>query len=145
MGSFSADITRFTEKTKKSIDVVVKEVVVQGFASVTRRSPVLTGRFRSNWNIAQNRVDTSYNLSGIAPEGVIFGTPMVVAELVKVAAVLENAEFEDTGFFAISNNIPYALNIERGFSKASPGGVLHPAFLELKGKIEEIIKSKSKK
>src|SRR4051812_12572438 len=67
MPSFSPDIAKFVEKTKIRTEVVLRKLGFDAFAGVVKKSPVDTGRFRSNWRIGINTTDLTF--SWAAPRG----------------------------------------------------------------------------
>lgn len=125
--SFSTDITRFVQKTGVRATTVVKKLGVDTYRDVLVRSPVLTGRYRGSHRISVNRVDTSF-LSGVGPRDVAaHGQPPTGFEIATALQRLADFRFGDT--IHISNNLPYALPLERGHSRQAPAGVYALAFL----------------
>ena len=51
MGQFALQLAEFAKKAGGNADLVVKKVAIDLLARVVMRSPVDTGRFRSNWAV----------------------------------------------------------------------------------------------
>jgi hypothetical protein len=56
LGSFTLDIQRFVNKAKGNVDLVIRKVALDLFKRVILKSPVLSGRFKSNWQVAINSI-----------------------------------------------------------------------------------------
>lgn len=133
--TFAADITRFVRKTQLSADVVLRKIALDAYSGLLRRSPVLTGRFRANWRVAINVVDTSTSsgTSRAAP-----ASPPDGEELARAASKIQTAKFGDT--IHLSNSLPYAGRLEQGWSKQAPNGVLNETLRELKANISRLVR-----
>jgi hypothetical protein len=107
--SFAEQIAAFAEKTKLDIDTVHRKVVFDLTNSVIRLSPVKTGRFRNNWNVAKGEVNKSTN----------DGTGDPTAGLQSVVDSLTTG-----GVVYITNSLPYAIRLEYGWSKQAPQGMV---------------------
>lgn len=113
--SFEVQLDRFLAKTRIAPAVAVRKLTLDTLLEVLNRSPVDTGRFRANWRVAagspDRRTDDSTRPADpaalVAP---VFSTPGLIPEEVW-----------------ISNNLPYALPLERGHSSQQPAGVVRPA------------------
>ena len=113
LGSFELDIARFVEKAKGNIDLVVRKISLDLFSRVIEKSPVLTGRFRANWQVA----------IGSIPEGTLDLTdPSGAATISRVQAVTLGLKAGD--IVTLVNNLPYARPLEYGHSKQAPAGMV---------------------
>lgn len=150
--SFAGSIATFAEKTKGKQDVIVRKLAFDGLRGVVLRSPVDTGRFRGNWNLGVERPD--FTARGGIVATAKDGTPqrnlsqrsrsrrgnVATAEGLqrgqeKLAAVNRHSKVY------ITNNLPYAIPLERGHSKQAPGpgGILAATFAELESKLDRLI------
>lgn len=92
------------------------------FNSVVERSPVRTGSFRASWRVSKNVIDESVTNGG-APEAPLPPPSFPHLEL----------RVGDQVY--ISNNQPYALKLEYGWSQQAPMGILRAAMASLQGKL----------
>ena len=101
--SFSLDVKRFAEKAKKNPEIVMRQVTLKLFSAIILGSPVDTGRFRMNWQVA----------GGLAASGEIAGEDKTGSAAIErtTTFVTESQYWED---FTLTNNLPYAEVIEFG-------------------------------
>lgn len=131
-GSFSSQITQWAKNASADSDLLLRNVAIEGFSILLRRSPVLTGAFRGNWQVSVNNghiAAADKELRSSAPNG----APAQSEELLRALAVLAKAKFGDT--IHITEDLPYAIKLERGYSRKAPSGVLRLSFLELKERL----------
>jgi hypothetical protein len=119
IGHFALDIKRFVDKANGNIDLVVRKVSLDLFSRVIIKSPVDTGRFRGNWQVA----------IGSVPPGVleVFDKTGQVA-ISKVTAETLNLKAGDVIY--LINNLPYARPLEYGHSKQAPAGMVRTSAQE---------------
>jgi hypothetical protein len=133
--SFTRDITRFVEKSKVSADIVLRKIALDAFGRIITKSPVDTGRFRGNWNVAIGTADLS--TTDEAPQkskGTKKGQAPTGMEIAFSEGTILGAKFGDT--IRITNNLPYALRIENeSWSGQAPSGVLKISFDEIRESI----------
>lgn len=110
---FADQVSAFTRKTEAKIETAIRKIALDVFTEVIMMSPVDTGRFRGNWQVA----------IGTMPSGTL--------ELDDKAgtAVLAKAQAEALGLKAgqtifLVNNLPYAEALEFGHSQQAPGGMI---------------------
>lgn len=112
--TFGLDIARFVEKAKAAPEQVVRKVGLDLASRVVLRSPVDTGRFRANWNVAFGRVDTLTTPSTDKTGG----------------KTLERVRVQLNGWtpgqdIYLTNSLPYAIPLEYGWSKKqAPQGMV---------------------
>lgn len=104
--TFGLDISKFVEKAKAAPEQVVRRVGLDLASRVVLRSPVDTGRFRANWNVAFGRVDTLITPSTDKTGG----------------KTLERVRVQLNGWqpgqdIYLTNSLPYAIPLEYGHSK----------------------------
>lgn len=111
--SFSGDIDRWAAKVEKRLQLIARKIALDIFKDVILSSPVDTGRFRGNWQVA----------IGSVPEGVLDLTdPSGTATISKVTA--EVLKLKTGDIITLVNNLPYAIPLEMGHSKQAPSGMV---------------------
>lgn len=104
--TFGLDIARFVEKAKAAPEQVVRKVGLDLASRVVLRSPVDTGRFRANWNVAFGRVDTLTTPS----------TDKTGGKTIERVRVQLNGWQPGQDIY-LTNSLPYAIPLEYGHSK----------------------------
>lgn len=125
MSDFANQVTAFAAKARARADDVVRETVLEIGERLIERSPVATGRFRSNW---------AYGLGGPSS---------VTTEATDGTAVLglEAMPADAAGrLHVISNSLPYALALEYGASDQAPQGMVGVTALEFPSIVEAAAK-----
>ena len=103
MGSFADQMRAWERKTAAKMDLAVRKIALQMFTRIILKSPVDTGRFRGNWQLA----------IGSVPEGTLeLDDKTGTATIAKGAAIALGMNAGDTIYFA--NNLPYARRLEEG-------------------------------
>lgn len=111
--TFALDVSRFVEKAKIAPAVVVRKLGLDLASSVVLGSPVDTGRFRANWNIAFGAPDESTSQATDKSGGQAIN---------RVRAQL--AGFNEPVDIYLTNSLPYAIPLEYGSSKQAPQGMV---------------------
>lgn len=137
MGSFTADVTRFVEKTKLRGEQVVKKLALDAFKGVVMRSPVDTGRFRSNWRVGVNAIDMT--TTPAPPSAPVSMSPADASAVAAAMAKMAPAKWGD--MIVISNNLHYGPRLERGWSRQAPHGMLIVTFEELKASLSRTVQA----
>jgi len=106
---FADDIRKFQQKTKLSMDVLVRKVIIQMGSRMVKMSPVDTGRFRANWMPGIGSPDTS-TIDAVDPDG--------STTIARITAAFANAQAG--GVLYVTNSLPYARRLEYGWSKKAP-------------------------
>ena len=113
MKSFELQIKEFENMTAEKSELLFKKVCFDLSNSIIMDTSVLSGRARGNWqpdiNSIQNDVLEVEDKSGNAT-------------VAKVASQTNNLKLGQ--FFTLTNNLPYILRLEYGWSKKSPNGML---------------------
>lgn len=113
LGSFELDIQRFVDRAKGNIDLVVRKVALDMFKRVILKSPVDTGRFRGNWQVA----------IGSIPAGTLeINDKAGTATIAKVTAA--TLQLKAGQVITLVNNLAYARALEYGHSKQAPNGMV---------------------
>lgn len=127
MARWSVPISTLVSKTNGRIDLVVRKSTFDIFARATQMSPVDTGRFKSNWNVDYNRLDTTVTAS----------TAVARADLeVRKALTLPVG-----GVVYLANSLPYAVRLEHGWSQQAPTGMVRLAAVEWRNKVLSNVRS----
>jgi hypothetical protein len=150
--SFAINMSKWTEKTKQSIDHGVREVIFTVAGFVDERSPVgnrelwadnisraerglpprpagyIGGHFRAN-NQYHFGAPPDNEVDGVDPDG-----GMTLAKI--KAGVLSSPV---AGIHWIANNVPYAMALENGHSKQQPEGIYKLAVMDAEAVIRSIL------
>lgn len=115
MSNFTLDIAAFVAKAKKNPETVMRAVSIKLFSAIIKASPVDTGRFRMNWQIAGPTPAT----------GQIAGFDKTGATATNRMANFVQAE-KNWYDFTLTNNLPYAPLLEYGGYASSSHGPARP-------------------
>lgn len=110
---FADDVARWSEKTQRKIETAHRKIALDVFTRVILMSPVDTGRFRANWQVAVGSIPSG-TLELDDKEGTV-AISRVQAEALSIKA-------GDTIYLV--NNLPYAISLEYGHSGQAPGGMV---------------------
>jgi hypothetical protein len=113
IGNFTLDIQRFVDKAKGNIDLVVRKIALDMFSRVIMKSPVDTGRFKGNWQVA---------IGSIPPGEIELKDKSGEVVIEKVTAATLNLKAGDIIYLV--NNLAYARALEYGWSKQAPSGMV---------------------
>ncbi|MBX3490904.1 HK97 gp10 family phage protein [Parvibaculum sp.] len=113
MAGFAQSVSAFSAATKARMQAAVRKIALSAFAEVILMSPVDTGRFRGNWQVAIGNVPTG-TLEIDDKEGTA-----TVSRAQAEAMQLTPGE----SIFLI-NNLPYARALEYGHSDQAPRGMV---------------------
>ena len=103
MAGFANQMKAWERKTERKMDLAVRKIALEMFRRIILKSPVDTGRFRGNWQLA----------IGSVPEGTLeLDDKTGTATIAKGAATALGFNAGETIFFA--NNLPYARRLEEG-------------------------------
>lgn len=110
---FADEIGQWSDRTRAKVELAVRKIALDVFTNVILMSPVDTGRFRGNWQVA----------IGTMPSGTVeINDKDGTATIGKVQAETLGLEAGQTIF--LINNLPYALPLEYGSSQQAPGGMV---------------------
>ena len=111
--SFAANLNKLCECAKDKAHIVVRKAAFELQGMMIDTSPVRTGRFRSNWAVGLGAINTSTDAApdktGDAAKG-------------RAQAALQGWKPGQTIY--LSNSLPYALRLERGWSQQAPQGMV---------------------
>lgn len=126
MASFAEQIASFAAKAQGQVDSVVRGSVEEAGQRLIDRSPIDTGRFKSNWNYAAEQPD------------------IFTSERTNIRTVngIEDMPAKAAGHIHyVTNSLPYGPALERGHSKQAPQGMVGLTSLEWP-QIVELVASK---
>jgi hypothetical protein len=128
--SFKADIAKFAAKVSGTADQAVRKIALGIFANIVTASPVDTGRFRGNWLIGlQSRPTEQLDVEVKDPTAV---TQREGEKLGEAKAGIT---------IYLSNNLPYALRLEYGYSRQAPAGMVRTTIANLDQIVEGAVRS----
>ena len=149
MAHWSVPFDKLAKKVKQDFETVVRASAFKLFSDVVIRSPVDTGRFRANWNVSFNVMDTS---TSEATQKDMY------AKMSQIRTALLSMPLGGT--YWLSNSLPYAIPLEYGqypdppvggedktvggFSKQAPHGIVRISAREFAGNVERIVAGQSK-
>lgn len=108
--NFNKELEGFIKATEEAMTKTLREIVVEIGTIVVRLSPVLTGRFRGNWQMTVGSPST-HSLDREDLDG-----SSAIADLKIMAATLNPGEVA-----YIVNNLTYGYNVETvGWEKTPP-------------------------
>lgn len=99
--SFEKSIIEFSALVNKALENVFKDVVIEVGETVITLSPVLTGRFKGNWQLTAN-TPSNYSLNNYDPDG-----SSTIAKLINGSESLTTSQVA-----YIVNNLTYGYEIE---------------------------------
>lgn len=112
--SFALDLKAFAEKAKGRMDTAVRKTVLELDARIVQRTPVDEGRAQNNWNIAADNPDASITEETEQSEQNIINE-----------ASREVQQMKAGGKIFITNNLPYIVRLENGYSEEqAPNGMV---------------------
>ena len=127
MGSFADQVKAFEKDALRKMNLAVRKISLEIFSRVILKSPVDTGRFRGNWQVA----------IGSIPSGTLeLDDKTGTATVSKADAKLFSAKAGDTIYLA--NNLPYAVRLEEGYSQQAPAGMVALTVQEFAAIVGEI-------
>ena len=127
MGSFADQVKAWERKTAAKMDLAVRKIAIEMFKRIILKSPVDTGRFRGNWQLA----------IGSVPNGTLeLDDKTGTATIAKGAATALGFNAGETIFFA--NNLPYARRLEEGYSQQAPSGMVALTVQEFQSVVSRI-------
>ena len=149
--SFDLDLSKFAAKAMDRADEAVKRIVIGVAANIDKRSPVgnpdlwqnpppkgyVGGRFRGNWQYG-NHAGAGIPMGetgNIDPGGESTQAAIVAAIPDKAAGIRH----------VLINNVPYAMELERGHSTQAPQGIVGLAVVEFQQTVDAAVAAMSKK
>jgi hypothetical protein len=113
--SFASDLRSFTVRASNNADQIFRGTTISLFSNIVKRTPVLSGRLKGNWQIDVNARPTG-TVEEIDASAI---NDLGSASVSKIAAGVQQASIGDSIY--MTNNLPYALPIERGRVEGTDG------------------------
>ena len=134
---FAADIQRFAKKLDVDVGLATRRVALQVFTGIVQKTPVDTGRARSNWAIAlggpastpssaiteEHQRQRKENGEGVDPSSI---TDQAVREAEASSMAINGQQL-----VYISNNLPYISRLNEGHSQQAPAGFVEATLAEV--------------
>lgn len=128
--TFSIAIDQWIKATGAKVENVVRKIGYEVFRTIVLRSPVDTGRFRSNWNYSLNSPDPTITTIDPTTKARKAGDAAPVSAPTasgndrgtQQAAMVLTMAAGSVSF--LSNGLPYAVRLENGYSKQAPQGMV---------------------
>jgi hypothetical protein len=122
---FSVPLASLADKLKLDLETVSRKAAADLFTAVVVRSPVDTGRFKSNWNFSLDAPDSSTSGSDNQARG--------LTEAGKAATMRIG------GVAYLSNGLPYAKRLEYGYSKQAAAGMVRVSAAEFSDNVRRAL------
>lgn len=114
------------ERAGQRAEHVVRASALGLGASIVRRSPVDTGRFKGAWAYGAGSINTGTNFPLDKDGGGTTG---------RIAADLQSWKPGQTIY--LTNSLPYAYRLEHGWSQQAPSGMVRLAVLEFESQVRK--------
>ena len=125
-----SDLQRIAQRNKQKAVKVMQNSLMRIGGAIVMRSPVDTGRFRSNWLSAYGAVDTSTNDALDKSGGAAIG---------KLTAAVNTLAANQVFYF--TNSLPYAQRLEYdAWSAQSPAGMVRVSVASWQSIVEDEIR-----
>lgn len=126
--TFRLDVSKFVDKTKARLDLVVRKIALELFTRVVLKSPVDTGRFRANWQLA----------IGDIPDDVLeLDDKAGTATVSRGVAASQGVRAGDVVYLV--NNLPYGPRLEYGWSQQAPAGMVRISIAEIQTWLDGVV------
>ena len=118
------DVDRIGDRINEVMELAVRKIAMQILTGVVYRTPVDTGRARSNWNVSVEGPNVSVRLAHAPGEKLgLDEQANAQATITANTATIEGAPA--FGVIFISNGLPYINRLEHGHSQAqAPQGMV---------------------
>lgn len=131
MGKFSEGVNKWAYKTNKKLDLIRRKIIIELSTDIVINTPVKTGKAKNNWHfelgVREEKIieSATYDKTG----------RKVIAEIIKATKMIEKNE--QPAF--ITNNLPYIIRLENGYSHQAPNGMVKRAVKRFNGLVKEIV------
>ena len=138
---FDGDIRELARQLDASVELVTRRIALQLFTGIVEKTPVDTGRARSNWGIGigapappPSGAITAEEEARIIRSGVNQPFSSITAEAIQEAnAALLGVDGKQP--VHITNNLPYIIRLNEGHSQQAPAGFVEATVSELNQQI----------
>ncbi|WP_188052255.1 HK97 gp10 family phage protein [Aureimonas fodinaquatilis] len=130
MVGFADQVAQWSDNTRTKVEIAVRKISLDVFSAVILMSPVDTGRFRGNWQVAIGNI----------PSGTIqIDDKDGTASIGRVQAATLGLEAGQIIYLV--NNLPYAQRLEYGYSQQAPGGMVRLTAQRFRPIVEAVARS----
>lgn len=124
--NFADSLAKYCKAAGDQVETVVRKTAFELQASMIEKSPVDTGRFKSNWQVGISAINA--NTSSAAGSDAL-GRVMTALEGHKPG----NAIW-------LTNSLPYAKRLENGWSQQAPSGMVRLTLQDFRQAVERAVK-----
>ena len=110
-----AQMRAIREKAQKRANFMVRATMMEIANRTILSSPVDTGRFRANWQLAEGSPASAIEYTG---------DPGQAAQAAITAVVQETENIEAGQVIFLTNNLAYGPRLEDGYSAQAPNGIV---------------------
>ena len=110
MSSWSVPLDRLAQRAQAQFEDMARKATYDLFRTVVLKSPVDTGRFRSNWNVTASVPSFTYTESTNASRA--------------DSETLKALTLPVGGVVYLSNGLPYVNGLAYGYSNQAPDGMI---------------------
>ena len=129
-GNFALELAKFAEQATEAIDASLREIIIEVGNSLIRMSPVDSGRFRGNWHLSIDVVE-SVTFNELDPQG--------KEAIAAIAAAVSDFTAGQTAY--LINNLPYAIPLEYGHSTQAPQGMVRVTLARFQAIVNEAVRN----
>lgn len=117
--TFNRHVTQwFQDEPDEQMRLYMQVIALDAFSRLILRTPVDTGRAKSNWQVGIGEVPDGV-LARTNPSGALSDGERALSEMRGLPIV------------SLVNNLPYIERLEQGHSKQAPAGMLEQTYQEL--------------
>ena len=128
LNEFTLQMKGIGDHSEDEYRVMVQKTFLDALAGCVNNSPVLSGRFKGNWDVAiEESVDPNYDMNA----------PIKSAEEAIVDGERKIDKYPKDKIVAgvVYNNLPYGEKLEKGSSDKAPDGIVAPTIAQLNAEI----------
>jgi hypothetical protein len=129
-GNFALELAKFAEQAVEAVDASLREIIIEVGNSLIRMSPVDSGRFRGNWHLSIDVVE-SVTFNELDPQG--------KETIAAIAAAVSDFKAGQTAY--LINNLPYAIPLEYGHSTQAPQGMVRVTLARFQAIVNEAVRN----
>lgn len=133
--SFSAELTRWIDKTKTDMTLVIRKIALDLFSRIILKTPVKTGRARMNWHVSIGQIRDEL----IGLNGEYSASGAYQKALADATSEIMSYSDADLAIFLL-NNLPYIERLEDGSSSQAPSGMVKITLEEYPYIVEDAVK-----
>lgn len=130
MSDFKRQMKEVEKKISDAIEKTMRATALEMFSEIVLKTPVDTGRLRSNWQASLN------NPIGSKLDGVDYAGNNTI---IRGGGKINSYTLKDSSIW-FANNMPYASRIENGSSRQRPEGMVSSTISMFKTELERIAK-----